>query len=475
MQSAKGDTDTDTKDKKPTAMLRALSARLEHRGAAAEAALLGEGLVLQWRAPALPAWGGLHGMHRYLAPLQRAAIDHWLRGPLLPPRGTFLDPFCGAGSTLDAAAFAPGSRWQRVVGCDLSPLAVSVARGHCAAFAAATGGGAGRGGEEVAAAATALHSIETSVPAVARRVSARLVQRQWRVEHGGAWAALQALLEEEVAAADDAAAVTDALWFVFSALRHRYGERAARRRVRRRRGSGQRGGAAGPSSSVGGRFEAAARAFASAAAALDPARVARVSLHCADTRLLGSELAAASCDAVLTSPPYPGVYDYLSAAREAQGAYLVRSLPSWPAGDEIAPFSELKRSVRRAIRRGEAGAEAGDAAVRLVDSLRHAPERAKAAKLRAEEGREAFVSDWQADTDCWVRELGQVLRVGGRAIVVVGDGAGVDTLGTFERAAARCRSIALVASASIASTESRPALRGVGKRRPEHAILLERV
>ena len=43
-------------------MLRALSARLEHRGAAAEAALLGEGLVLQWRAPALPAWGGLHGM-----------------------------------------------------------------------------------------------------------------------------------------------------------------------------------------------------------------------------------------------------------------------------------------------------------------------------------------------------------------------------------------------------------------------------
>ena len=67
--------------------------------------------------------------------MQRSAIENWMmHSDVLLPPGAFLDPFCGAGATLDAAAFAPRSRWNRVIGSDLSPLAVAVSRGHCAAF-----------------------------------------------------------------------------------------------------------------------------------------------------------------------------------------------------------------------------------------------------------------------------------------------------------------------------------------------------
>ena len=439
--------------------LRSLSAVVETQGAAAEAALLGEGLALQWLAPVFPSCGGLHGMHRYPAPMQRAACEHWTSCALLPP-GTFLDPFCGAGATLDAASFAQHSRFTRVVGCDLSPLAVSIARGHLAAFFRASDG---TQEDQRAAAAAALGDIGARMPTVARVVSDRMARCAGR---GGAWTALREELEEEVGRGGGP--VDDALWFVFSALRHRYGERNERRRTRRR------GKGVSQAFTVAQRFTAAAASYASVAAQLDAERVARVRLHCVDVRQLTSVLAPASIDAVLTSPPYPGVYDYLAVAREAEGGFKVGALPPGADGEEIAPFSELKRTIRHAIRSGEGNKDI-QGTKRLVAGLRGASERAEATKKRAEEGLRAFIAGWQADTEAWVQELGRALREGGRAVIIVGDGAGVNTLDTFERAAASCDGLVLVSSASISSTQDSPSLRDTGARRAEHAILLERV
>ena len=114
----------------------------------------------------------------------------------------------------------------------------------------------------------------------------------------------------------------------------------------------------------------------------------------------------------MTSPPYPGVYDYLSTAREERaklGSFdgaaeaLVMGLKGNPSGRDGWP-DEWKSN-------NEMGAR-------------------KALRRRATE----FAGTWQSDHEAWLRA---VAAAGARrAAIVIGDGPGVDALESTRAAAA---------------------------------------
>jgi hypothetical protein len=175
-----------------------------------------------------------------------------------------------------------------------------------------------------------------------------------------------------------------------------------------------------------------------------------VSLLLADARELSlADAGLPLADAVLTSPPYAGVYDYQSYAREerarlgARGDAPLMGLAGTPDGRDWpdAWRSSHEMGARRAMR-----------------------------KMRAPS---AFVGAWESDQRSWLAAMKGNLRPGGRAALLVGDGEqSIDALLSTTQAAEDV-GLRFVASATISST-AKPHERYRGKRRPEHAILLER-
>ncbi len=162
----------------------------------------------------------------------------------------------------------------------------------------------------------------------------------------------------------------------------------------------------------------------------------------------------AAVDAILTSPPYAGVYDYLSHAREeraglgARGEAPLMGLVgtpegrSWPEPWRSTVEMGSRKSLRRAARKVGPG---------------------------------EFAREWAADQRAWLAAARAALRPGGCAAVLIGDGeGGIDALASTEEAA-QAAGLRLLASATIAPSseaggrqKARP-----GRRRPEHALLFE--
>ena len=184
-------------------------------------------------------------------------------------------------------------------------------------------------------------------------------------------------------------------------------------------------------------------------AAADAAGETRVIVECGDAR---EPFGGAPVDAVVTSPPYAHVYDYLRTARAARSAAadhrgddpFFGTRP--PAGRD---WPECWRDDR------ELGARAA---------------RAKAAK----QGTLAASDEaWRDDTRRWLAAARASLKPGGRLAAVVGDGAGgLDAL-DLTAAAADDAGFDFVASATIAPDRA-PGLRPRGNRRTEHAVLFAR-
>ena len=155
---------------------------------------------------------------------------------------------------------------------------------------------------------------------------------------------------------------------------------------------------------------------------------------------------------MLTSPPYPGVYDYLKLAREerarlASGRVPLMGLHAPPKdvrGERVS-WPEGWRSVE------EMGAR-------------------KARRRRPAQ----FGAAWQRDQAAWLTAVARSVRVGGRIAIVIGDGDGIDAAASTHAAADATRDLALVASATIQATGERSQQRK-GNRRTEHALLYERV
>ena len=155
-------------------------------------------------------------------------------------------------------------------------------------------------------------------------------------------------------------------------------------------------------------------------------------------------------DAVLTSPPYAGVYDYLSHARESRARL---------GAEGEAPLMGL---------RGTPDGRDWPAAWRSSNEMGAR----KAMKKLVRGGGDAFRDAWDTDQRAWLQALRANLRAGGRAALLVGDGeADIDALESTA-SAAEAVGLRLIASATIASTAKRGERRK-GRRRPEHVLLLE--
>ena len=168
-----------------------------------------------------------------------------------------------------------------------------------------------------------------------------------------------------------------------------------------------------------------ARQLEELAAAIGEGPEPRARVHREDARELRER---GEFGMVVTSPPYPGVYDYL-------------------------PLQQLRIAWL--------GLEPGES---LRDEI--------GSRRSFKSDRTEAVAAWKRDTARWVRAACRALVPGGRLAVVIGDGlvAGrpVDALGPLGEAA-RAEGMERVARTTVERWDE-----GVERMRPEHAVLYER-
>ena len=468
---------------------------------------LGAALTAQWTYgfPTVPKPGLqlTHGFMQYPAGMQPLAATHLLEAL---PDGVVLDPFMGGGTTL-IEAMRSG---RQAFGADASPLALFTSahqtwqatdedlvslreqateacqRCEPGFMPAAAAPAEAVGGPKQAEATdgTRQETSRSTKPSGARLDRSGAGKTTWR-----AWDSLrdeiEGMLADDVAVArsEDEADALCPLWFCFAAAqqraeRYKYANPLASfdatvdsyvEAVRAFRGSIPPQGSPATAAGSGRRGNGAWKGK-HATLLLSDARELELSAH-------GLPLA----DALITSPPYAGVYDYLSHARQArarlgaQGASPLMGLRGTPDGRDwpAAWRSTREMGARKAMKKAAAG----------------------------------FRDVWNADQEAWLRAARSNLRSGGRAAVMIGDGeTGLDALCAHARPpnarppeplrrpaaltlagsilmcaprrvstseAAEAAGLIVLASATIASTTEERTSRTRGRRRPEHALLLE--
>ncbi len=343
-----------------------------------------------------------HGFHTYPAGLNPDAARDLLS---LFPGDSLHDPFCGGGTVLVEGLLAG----RRVHGRDLSPIAQLVARAR-----------------------TRVASPEdlTQLRATARRLAdvakvARAMPPGPILSVVGDWYEPHVLAELEAlrVGVRDAQVSEEArwlLWATFSSIvvkaSFRASDTSGRREVHARPPETTAILFHKKSRELGRRLEALAAAVPPGALVAD--------VGWGDARQAPD---IAPVDLILTSPPYPSVYDYL-AVQDLRAAWM-----------------DVELAERREIGPRRAFQELGS--------------------------REAW-RQWQADTHTWTRAVSSRLRPGGHLVVVIGDGLVEEgTVPTWEttRAAAEAAGLRFRASASLARPD--PVRRAT---RWEHALAFTR-
>lgn len=333
-----------------------------------------------------------HGFHAYPAGMHPDCA----RAVISACPGPVHDPFCGGGTVLVEAALAG----RAASGTDLSPIALLVAGARTADPGLA--GPLRAASRRIAAAGQLRSPVEP--------VDERLLE--WYEPHvHDELARMLALITAE------AEPLRSLLEAVFSSIvvkaSFRESDTSNRRVVSHR-----------PPGTTSVLFHKKARELARKLEELPPHTAPRLRL--ADARRRGPP---PGTGIVITSPPYPGVYDYLPMQ---QLRYVWLGLQ---AGRGLAAEVGSRRSFR-ALGRAEA------------------------------------LSQWRADTAEWIRAQGEALESGGRLAIVVGDGLvgdrPVDALGpTVE--AMRLAGLEIVARASADRADhARDTLR------TEHIVLGEK-
>ncbi|RMH39502.1 MAG: hypothetical protein D6689_16390 [Deltaproteobacteria bacterium] len=408
---------------RPPKQRRALStvrsdAPIATEGEPAVAAALAAALRIGPREDAV-AGEYTHGFHAYPARMHPATARRLvaLARELAPSPGParVLDPFCGSGTVLVEARAAGAS----ARGVDANPLAVLIARAKTSVgrpeFRRAV-----RDRADVIAAAVieAGRRARRSGEVPAARRTPRGADPAQRQRQLARWFAPHVRRElEALAAAVDAepANLRVPLAAALSAILYK----ASRRESDTVPAEVERLIARGAPSRW---FRDRAHVLADGLDALAVASAPRVAVARGDARALArAAVAADSIDAIVTSPPYPGVYDYL-AHQELRYAFL---------GLGSGQFARVELGSRRSFR--------GDAAARR---------RALAA--------------WRKGYAAALAQMARALRPGGIAALVVGDSvAGGEALfADRELAVAAPADLAFVASAS----QQRPALSAAERR-----------
>lgn len=344
-----------------------------------------------------------HGFHTYPAGLHPDAA----RDLVAMTEGAVLDPFCGGGTVLLEAMLAG----REALGLDVSPIACMVARARTArsdeAARTALRSGA-RAAADVAlkAPGPASHAHAAHLAGLPPDVAS------WYEPH----------VITELAALREAIGRDDALRAVFSAVLVKASRRASDT-------SNTREDVSRPPGTTATLFHKKAREYARmleeleqlVAATANAAQV-RARVHREDSR---KQRERDAFGAVVTSPPYPGVYDYVP---------MQQLRLTWLGLD---PGSGLREEL--------------------------GPRRA----FRADRSR--AMATWREDTRRWVRCATRALHAEGTLTVIVGDGwvldRKVDSLGALDEAASAA-GLGRVACASVERWDE-----GVRAMRLEHAVM----
>ena len=361
--------------------------RRAHSQVAGEAVLSGDEDVAKVLESALrqagPVERATHGFHAYPAGLHPDAA----RALVSLGAGEVLDPFCGGGPVLVEALLAG----REALGLDISPVACLVARARTVRTSAEERTAMRTGARKATETARFATEIPEAVPPLLR---------DWY--DPPALAELCALRPVR----DDAL-----LRAVYSSIlvkaSYRESETSRHRVVRPR-----------PSGTTAVLFHRRAREYGrqlEAFEALAPAGV-RARVHREDARELRER---DRFGLVVTSPPYPGVYDYLA---------MQRLRAAWLGLD--------------------------------VDDPREVGSRREFSEGRG-------VAGWRQDTAKWVRAAARALAPGGRLVVVIGDGTAgeqpMDAWTPLDEAATQA-GLVRVARATVERWDG-----GLRSMRPEHA------
>ncbi len=353
-------------------------ARAEWRGSRTEGELLAAALQIG-PAEQKVAHSLTHGFHGYPARMHpataRALVQMALEARTSRKRPlVLLDPFCGSGTVLVEARWA-GARGR---GVDANPLAILIARARTAA-------GRPEQQRDVRGRAHAIASQVIEAGKLARYGGAargrervpRGIDVQKRQRQLAHWFAPHVRRELEALASGiegERKRVADILTAALSSILYKVSKRESDTVDHKVERSVARG--------------AAARLFAQRAdqlvdglTALASVSGPNVGIARGDARHLAKvDIAPGNADAIVTSPPYPGTYDYL-AHQKLRYAFL---------GLGAGKFSHDEIGSRRSFR--------GDAA-----TLRAATER------------------WRRDFRATLDEMARALKRGGTAAIVIGD------------------------------------------------------
>jgi hypothetical protein len=180
---------------------------------------------------------------------------------------------------------------------------------------------------------------------------------------------------------------------------------------------------------------------------------------------------------ILTSPPYPGVYDYVSFARKQRSRFRVGSTAG--NGSAITTTSEETQSkkpptsyyVDAKVPDSNELDENGNRAP-WSDDFSSANEFGAKRELRKDPS--AFNDKWTRSQTQWLKNAYKTLKPSGRMLVMIGDGANVDALKSTVVCAEQL-GFTLLASCSLALLRTMETTGTVyNGARKEHLILFEK-
>ena len=443
-----------------------------------------------------------HGFHEYPAGMQAAAADRILD---VLPGDSLLDPFTGGGTSLVVGM----TKGRRTVGIDVSPLAAFVAthrtwrpgvgaeeetfewmRATAARVVDGLDDAAKAVRDEDADAKAAKESETSGDDADGGREGAKKgggVPRAWRA----ARRSLASALDDPTAPQPPSPGLggstpSGALWFCLSVAL----QRSQKGRGKKKRGYKNQRQRTKKDFEVaietGAAIEAEVECALSFQKCVDEYcdRVGELCEHTpgstpapvivnGDVRSVSEAVLDGSVTSALTSPPYPGVYDYLSFARKVRagsGAALVDGPDG--GGSSGGAGSDSQETTDDANRHGTlryfATAVPDD---RNWPTDWNSGEFGSRRELRQDP--RAFKDVWQEDQRAWLGVVSRALVPGGRAAVMIGDGANVDTrLSTIDAGADV--GLTHVASVSMALTHDMADGGVWNAARREHLVLLEK-
>ncbi|CAE7275927.1 unnamed protein product, partial [Symbiodinium microadriaticum] len=371
-----------------------------------------------------------HGFYKYVAGMQ--ALCARALFALIPEATTVMDMFCGSGTVLVEGRAAG----KDVIGCDVSPLALFAAAHH-----------------------TDAHRLDLDLLLAKSRELAhgmKLKSETWKY------------LRSRIASLEPGA-LRDALHFVLLVSLSR-----ARDRTYLHSSSkewGDRGpGAFGAEGTLEedlleapALFHGVAQLYAARIRSLRKAMPSEgeVQIHRCDNRILQLP---EKVDAIITGPPYPGVYDYhepASASADLLGGQILYDFcaPGSTVGGGRVPTVEDQV--------GHLG----------LSSSEYAPGREIGQNRDwLEEGTD-YASKWRREQESWLSSAFRNLRAGGTSTLMIGDGdeaapgdGGFDNLRPTVEAAEKV-GFRLIATASIRG-KSRHPKQPKGMKRTEHMVHL---